>query len=70
MFWGDSVGVERIYSKLKQWSSLYGNFYKPSVALERAAYGKYSLVSIECFLEENKVSVSFQIHVFSIGFYK
>lgn len=46
VFWGDSVGVERIYSKLKHWSSLYGPFFKPSVPLERAAHGKYSLSQI------------------------
>jgi len=46
VFWGDSVGVECIYSKLKHWSSMYGSFYKPSVPLERAAHGKYSLSQI------------------------
>lgn len=47
VFWGDHVGVERIYSKLKHWSTLYGSFYQPSAALERAAHGKYPLVSVD-----------------------
>jgi len=63
VFWGDSVGVERIYSKLKHWSSLYGQFYKPSAALEKAAHGKYSLVCSESPPQEKKVLVSFQIRV-------
>lgn len=46
VFWGDHVGVERIYSKLKHWSTLYGSFYQPSAALERAAHGKYPLSQI------------------------
>lgn len=46
VFWGDSVGAEHIYSKLTEWSRLYGPFYKPSVALERASHGKYPLVSL------------------------
>jgi len=63
VFWGDSVGVECIYSKLKHWSSLYGPFYKPSVPLERAAHGKYSLVCTESLPEEEKVLLSFQVHI-------
>lgn len=47
VFWGDSVGVEHIYSKLKHWSTLYGPLYTPSAALEKAAHGKYSLSQIK-----------------------
>jgi enoyl-CoA hydratase/3-hydroxyacyl-CoA dehydrogenase len=44
VFWGDSVGREHIYSKLNQWSSQYGPFFKPSGPLQRAVHGKYQLV--------------------------
>jgi enoyl-CoA hydratase/3-hydroxyacyl-CoA dehydrogenase len=46
VFWGDSVGLEHIYSKLNQWSSQYGPFFKPSSPLQRAVHGKYQLAQI------------------------
>ncbi|CAK9203542.1 unnamed protein product [Sphagnum troendelagicum] len=46
VFWGDSVGLEHIYSKLNQWSSQYGPFFKPSGPLQRAVHGKYQLAQI------------------------
>lgn len=37
VFWADTVGPKRIYTSLKKWSELYGNFYKPSKFLEERA---------------------------------
>lgn len=34
VFWADAIGPKHIYSSLKKWSELYGNFYKPSRYLE------------------------------------
>lgn len=40
MFWADSLGSKYIYSRLEQWSSMYGEFFKPCAFLaERAAKG-------------------------------
>lgn len=40
MFWADSLGSKYIYSRLEEWSSLYGEFFKPCAFLaERAAKG-------------------------------
>ncbi|KAH9765885.1 peroxisomal fatty acid beta-oxidation multifunctional protein MFP2 [Citrus sinensis] len=40
MFWADSLGSKYIYSRLEEWSSLYGEFFKPCAFLaERAARG-------------------------------
>lgn len=40
VFWADLVGAKHIYTSLKKWAELYGNFYKPSRYLEeRAAKG-------------------------------
>ncbi|CAK9173421.1 unnamed protein product [Ilex paraguariensis] len=30
MFWADSVGSNYIYSRLNEWSNMYGGFFKPS----------------------------------------
>ncbi|KAH7850080.1 hypothetical protein Vadar_027641 [Vaccinium darrowii] len=37
VFWADTVGPNHIYSSLKNWSELYGSFYKPSRFLEERA---------------------------------
>ncbi|EEF48233.1 3-hydroxyacyl-CoA dehyrogenase, putative [Ricinus communis] len=37
VFWADTVGPKHIYTSLKKWSLLYGNFYKPSRFLEERA---------------------------------
>ncbi|KAH9683512.1 peroxisomal fatty acid beta-oxidation multifunctional protein MFP2 [Citrus sinensis] len=40
MFWADSLGSKYIYSRLEEWSSLYGEFFKPCAFLaERAGKG-------------------------------
>ncbi|KAI9193775.1 hypothetical protein LWI28_000115 [Acer negundo] len=40
MFWADSLGSKYIYSRLEEWSKLYGEFFKPCAFLaERAAKG-------------------------------
>ncbi|KAG6575075.1 hypothetical protein SDJN03_25714, partial [Cucurbita argyrosperma subsp. sororia] len=40
MFWADSLGSKYIYSRLEEWSKLYGGFFKPCAYLaERAAQG-------------------------------
>ncbi|KAH1091268.1 hypothetical protein J1N35_018525 [Gossypium stocksii] len=40
MFWADSLGSKYIYSRLEEWSNLYGGFFKPCAFLaERAAKG-------------------------------
>ncbi|KAA8534958.1 hypothetical protein F0562_029961 [Nyssa sinensis] len=37
VFWADTVGPNHIYSSLKKWSELYGDFYQPSKFLEERA---------------------------------
>lgn len=37
VFWGDAVGANYVYTSLKKWSQLYGNFFKPSRFLEERA---------------------------------
>ncbi|BAU02874.1 hypothetical protein LR48_Vigan10g013800 [Vigna angularis] len=37
VFWADLVGANHIYTSLKKWTQLYGNFYKPSKYLEERA---------------------------------
>ncbi|PIM97731.1 Hydroxyacyl-CoA dehydrogenase/enoyl-CoA hydratase [Handroanthus impetiginosus] len=37
LFWGDTVGTKYIYSRLKNWCEIYGNFFKPSKLLEEKA---------------------------------
>ncbi|KAL5537474.1 hypothetical protein UlMin_043175 [Ulmus minor] len=37
VFWADMVGPKHVYSSLKKWSELYGNFFKPSRFLEDRA---------------------------------
>ncbi|PON50536.1 Crotonase superfamily [Parasponia andersonii] len=37
VFWADLVGPKHVYSSLRKWSELYGNFYKPSRFLEERA---------------------------------
>lgn len=57
MFWADSLGSKYIYSRLEEWSKLYGGFFKPCAYLaERAAQGAtlvrnllYSMCLFECF---------------------
>ncbi|KAF3456245.1 hypothetical protein FNV43_RR00895 [Rhamnella rubrinervis] len=40
IFWADSLGSKYIYSRLEEWSKIYGEFYKPCAYLaERAAKG-------------------------------
>ncbi|XP_041012132.1 glyoxysomal fatty acid beta-oxidation multifunctional protein MFP-a-like [Juglans microcarpa x Juglans regia] len=40
MFWADSIGSKYIYSRLEEWSKIYGEFFKPCAYLaERAAKG-------------------------------
>ncbi|KAG7026314.1 hypothetical protein SDJN02_12815, partial [Cucurbita argyrosperma subsp. argyrosperma] len=40
MFWADSLGSKYIYSRLEEWSKLYGGFFRPCEYLaERAAQG-------------------------------
>lgn len=46
MFWADTLGSKYIYSRLEEWSKLYGDFFKPCAYLaDRAAKGA-SLVRI------------------------
>ncbi|KAJ7973842.1 Peroxisomal fatty acid beta-oxidation multifunctional protein [Quillaja saponaria] len=37
IFWADLVGPKYVYTSLKKWSELYGNFFKPSTYLEERA---------------------------------
>ncbi|KAI3839340.1 hypothetical protein MKW92_041913, partial [Papaver armeniacum] len=37
VFWADTVGAKHIYSSLKMWSEMYGNFFRPSKFLEDRA---------------------------------
>ncbi|KAB1209246.1 Peroxisomal fatty acid beta-oxidation multifunctional protein AIM1 [Morella rubra] len=37
VFWADAVGPNHVYSSLKKWSELYGNFFRPSRFLEERA---------------------------------
>lgn len=37
VFWADTVGANYVYTSLKKWSQLYGNFFKPSRFLEERA---------------------------------
>lgn len=37
VFWADEVGPYYIYTCLKKWSAMYGNFFKPSSYLEQRA---------------------------------
>ncbi|XP_061366412.1 peroxisomal fatty acid beta-oxidation multifunctional protein AIM1 [Gastrolobium bilobum] len=37
VFWADLVGANHVYTSLKKWAQLYGNFYKPSRYLEERA---------------------------------
>ncbi|KAI9119211.1 hypothetical protein K1719_009886 [Acacia pycnantha] len=37
VFWADLLGANYVYTRLKKWSELYGNFYKPSRYLEERA---------------------------------
>lgn len=40
LFWADTLGSKYICSRLEEWSSLYGEFFKPCAYLaERAAKG-------------------------------
>ncbi|KAG6664262.1 glyoxysomal fatty acid beta-oxidation multifunctional protein MFP-a-like isoform X1 [Carya illinoinensis] len=40
MFWADSLGSTYIYSRLEEWSKMYGEFFKPCAYLaERASKG-------------------------------
>ncbi|XP_062175586.1 peroxisomal fatty acid beta-oxidation multifunctional protein MFP2 [Alnus glutinosa] len=40
MFWADTLGSKYIYSRLEEWSKMYGEFFKPCAYLaERAAKG-------------------------------
>ncbi|KAM7259557.1 hypothetical protein ACFE04_015298 [Oxalis oulophora] len=40
MFWADSLGSKYIYSRLEEWSKMYGGIFKPCAYLaERAAQG-------------------------------
>lgn len=40
LFWADSLGSKYIYSRLEEWSKMYGEFFKPCTFLaERAAKG-------------------------------
>ncbi|KAJ7955127.1 glyoxysomal fatty acid beta-oxidation multifunctional protein MFP-a-like [Quillaja saponaria] len=40
IFWADSLGSKYVYSRLEEWSKLYGDFFKPCAYLaERAAKG-------------------------------
>ncbi|XVF28291.1 hypothetical protein REPUB_Repub15cG0017400 [Reevesia pubescens] len=40
MFWADSLGAKYIYSRLEEWSKMYGEFFMPCAFLaERAAKG-------------------------------
>ncbi|XP_041012143.1 glyoxysomal fatty acid beta-oxidation multifunctional protein MFP-a [Juglans microcarpa x Juglans regia] len=40
MFWADSLGSKYVYSRLEEWSKMYGDFFKPCAYLaERAAKG-------------------------------
>ena len=44
IFWADSLGSKYIYSRLAEWSKLYGEFFKPSAYLAARAAKGISLV--------------------------
>ncbi|KDO42232.1 hypothetical protein CISIN_1g004726mg [Citrus sinensis] len=46
VFWADAVGANYVYTSLKKWSQLYGNFFKPSRFLEERATKGIPLVRI------------------------
>lgn len=49
LFWADTLGSKYIYSKLNEWSKMYGGFFEPcSYLAERAAKGA-PLVSVMIF---------------------
>lgn len=48
VFWADMVGANHVYSSLKKWTELYGNFFKPSRYLEERALKGIPLVSSLC----------------------
>ncbi|KAL5838345.1 hypothetical protein ACOSQ3_015514 [Xanthoceras sorbifolium] len=37
LFWADTCGPNHVYTSLKKWSQIHGNFYKPSRFLEERA---------------------------------
>jgi len=44
IFWADSLGSKYIYSRLAEWSKLYGEFFKPCAYLAARAAKGISLV--------------------------
>lgn len=46
MFWADSMGSKYIYSKLDEWSKIYGDFFKPCAFLAERASNGAPLVNI------------------------
>ncbi|GAU36076.1 hypothetical protein TSUD_320390 [Trifolium subterraneum] len=47
IFWADSLGSKYIYSRLAEWSKLYGEFFKPSAYLAARAAKGIPLGSVE-----------------------
>ncbi|GLJ04720.1 hypothetical protein SUGI_0001910 [Cryptomeria japonica] len=46
VFWADHIGAKYVFSKLLQWASIYGNFYKPSNALQMCSTRNIKLAQI------------------------
>ncbi|BBN10760.1 enoyl-CoA hydratase/3-hydroxyacyl-CoA dehydrogenase [Marchantia polymorpha subsp. ruderalis] len=46
IFWGDYIGSSHIHSQLSKWSTLYGEFYKPCLSLQRAAATNSKMANI------------------------
>ncbi|KAJ0034472.1 hypothetical protein Pint_24488 [Pistacia integerrima] len=55
MFWADSIGSKYIYSRLEEWSKLYGEVFKPCAFLaERASKGA---PLVECASGTNQIKI-------------
>ncbi|MBA0650307.1 hypothetical protein Goklo_017737 [Gossypium klotzschianum] len=69
MFWADSLGSKYIYSRLEEWSNLYGGFFKPCAFLaERAAKGApLRIVMVYLGMARILESVQFPTLLDSIG---
>lgn len=50
MFWADSLGANYVYSRLDEWSKMYGDIFKPCAYMKERATRGISLVSIEFFI--------------------
>jgi len=58
VFWGGSIDIEYIFSKLKPWTFLYGLFYKSCITFQRDVHRKYSVVCNYSLGEKKSSSTS------------